>query len=89
MNFIVFFCFWIYLFVFGLWKKVIIVLLFGILFLFVGVLIGVNILGIVVVVYVVVNMNKWFYEKEVKGLNIWSFWIIGGLVRLSYCFCFL
>ncbi|EPB8350862.1 hypothetical protein ACRTH5_002944, partial [Escherichia coli] len=22
--------------------------------------------------YVAVNTNKWFYEKEVKGLNTWS-----------------
>ncbi len=31
MNFIAFFCSWIYLFVLGLWKKAIIVLLLGIL----------------------------------------------------------
>lgn len=72
MNFIAFFFSWIYLFVLGLWKKAIIVLLLGILSLFVGALIGVNILGIVVVAYVAVNTNKWFYEKEVKGLNTWS-----------------
>nr|WP_282680436.1 DUF2628 domain-containing protein [Escherichia coli] len=42
MNFIAFFCSWIYLFVLGLWKKAIIVLLLGILSLFVGALIGVN-----------------------------------------------
>ncbi len=48
MNFIAFFCSWIYLFVLGLWKKAIIVLLLGILSLFVGALIGVNILGIAV-----------------------------------------
>ncbi|MGR6161240.1 DUF2628 domain-containing protein [Escherichia coli] len=41
MNFIAFFCSWIYLFVLGLWKKAIIVLLLGILSLFVGALIGV------------------------------------------------
>ncbi|GAB0587173.1 hypothetical protein MC04F15_22510 [Escherichia coli] len=40
--------------------------------LFVGALIGVNILGIAVAAYVAVNTNKWFYEKEVKGLNTWS-----------------
>ncbi|EOB5471947.1 hypothetical protein ACIUU7_004116, partial [Escherichia coli] len=56
----------------GLWKKAIIVLLLGILSLFVGALIGVNILGIAVAAYVTVNTNKWFYEKEVKGLNTWS-----------------
>ena len=72
MNFIAFFCSWIYLFVLGLWKKAIIVLLLGILSLFVGALIGVNILGIAVAAYVAVNTNKWFYEKEVKGLNTWS-----------------
>ncbi|MDZ5518212.1 DUF2628 domain-containing protein, partial [Escherichia marmotae] len=72
MNFIAFFFSWMYLFVLGLWKKAIIVLLLGILSLFVGALIGVNILGIVVVAYVAVNTNKWFYEKEVKGLNTWS-----------------
>ena len=72
MNFIAFFCSWIYLFVLGLWKKAIIVLLLGILSLFVGALIGVNILGIAVAAYVAVNTNKWFYEKEVKGLNPWS-----------------
>ncbi|EOM1643031.1 hypothetical protein ACNBF5_004896, partial [Escherichia coli] len=44
----------------------------GILSLFVGALIGVNILGIAVAAYVAVNTNKWFYEKEVKGLNTWS-----------------
>ncbi|MCF3324921.1 DUF2628 domain-containing protein, partial [Escherichia coli] len=71
MNFIAFFCSWIYLFVLGLWKKAIIVLLLGILSLFVGALIGVNILGIAVAAYVAVNTNKWFYEKEVKGLNTW------------------
>ncbi|MDZ9335410.1 hypothetical protein SNA66_15270, partial [Escherichia coli] len=38
----------------------------------VGALIGVNILGIAVAAYVAVNTNKWFYEKEVKGLNTWS-----------------
>lgn len=38
MNFIAFFCSWIYLFVLGLWKKAIIVLLLGILSLFVGAL---------------------------------------------------
>ncbi|EOW6102126.1 DUF2628 domain-containing protein, partial [Escherichia coli] len=42
MNFIAFFCSWIYLFVLGLWKKAIIVLLLGILSLFVGALIGVK-----------------------------------------------
>ena len=52
--------------------KAIIVLLLGILSLFVGALIGVNILGIAVAAYVAVNTNKWFYEKEVKGLNTWS-----------------
>ncbi|MEZ3287828.1 hypothetical protein AB9L70_16750, partial [Escherichia coli] len=31
-----------------------------------------NILGIAVAAYVAVNTNKWFYEKEVKGLNTWS-----------------
>ncbi|MDT1060117.1 hypothetical protein RNQ76_23520, partial [Escherichia coli] len=46
--------------------------LLGILSLFVGALIGVNILGIAVAAYVAVNTNKWFYEKEVKGLNTWS-----------------
>ncbi|MFS3549576.1 hypothetical protein ACK6SS_15685, partial [Escherichia coli] len=61
-----------HLFVLGLWKKAIIVLLLGILSLFVGALIGVNILGIAVAAYVAVNTNKWFYEKEVKGLNTWS-----------------
>lgn len=50
-------------------EKAIIVLLLGILSLFVGALIGVNILGIAVAAYVAVNTNKWFYEKEVKGLN--------------------
>ncbi|MCJ8703482.1 hypothetical protein MWH01_31240, partial [Escherichia coli] len=55
-----------------LWKKAIIVLLLSILSLFVGALIGVNILGIAVAAYVAVNTNKWFYEKEVKGLNTWS-----------------
>lgn len=39
MNFIAFFCSWIYLFVLGLWKKAIIVLLLGILSLFVGALV--------------------------------------------------
>ena len=48
------------------------ILLLGILSLFVGALIGVNILGIAVAAYVAVNTNKWFYEKEVKGLNTWS-----------------
>ncbi|EGB30555.1 DUF2628 domain-containing protein [Escherichia coli] len=51
MNFIAFFCSWIYLFILGLWKKAIIVLLLGILSLFVGALIGVNILGIAVAAY--------------------------------------
>lgn len=71
MNFIAFFCSWIYLFVLGLWKKAIIVLLLGILSLFVGALIGVNILGIAVASYVAVNTNKWFYErgKRVKYLE--------------------
>ncbi len=73
MNFIAFFCSRIYLFVPGLWKKAIIVLLLGILSLFVGALIGVNILGIAVAAYVAVNTNKWFYEKEVKGLNTGAF----------------
>ncbi|VCZ25076.1 hypothetical protein BANRA_03133 [Escherichia coli] len=71
MNFIAFFCSWIYLFV-RVMEKAIIVLLLGILSLFVGALIGVNILGIAVAAYVAVNTNKWFYEKEVKGLNTWS-----------------
>ena len=31
-----------------------------------------GILGIAVAAYVAVNTNKWFYEKEVKGLNTWS-----------------
>ena len=74
MNFIAFFCSqWIYLFVLGYGKKAIIVLLLGILSLFVGALIGVNILGIAVAAYVAVNTNKWFYEKEVKGLNTGAF----------------
>lgn len=69
MNFIAFFCSgYIYLSR-GYGKKAIIVLLLGILSLFVGALIGVNILGIAVAAYVAVNTNKWFYEKEVKGLN--------------------
>lgn len=70
MNFIAFFCSWIYLFVLGLWKKAIIVLLLGILSLFVGALIGVNILGIAVAAYVAVNTNKWFYEKGVEEVRL-------------------
>lgn len=50
-------------------EKAIIVLLLGILSLFVGALIGVNILGIAVAAYVAVNTNKWFYEKEVKRVK--------------------
>ena len=44
------------------------ILLLGILSLFVGALIGVNILGIAVAAYVAVN-RQMVYEKEVKGLN--------------------
>lgn len=72
VNFIALIFSWIYLFVLGLWKKAIVVLLLIILSLFVGALIGVNILGLVVAGYVGANTNKWFYEKEVKGLNTWS-----------------
>ncbi|EAV4925865.1 TPA: DUF2628 domain-containing protein, partial [Salmonella enterica subsp. enterica serovar Enteritidis] len=72
INFIAFFFSWIYLFVLGLWKKAIIVILLGIVAIFIGALIGVNILGLVVAAYVGVNTNKWFYEKEVKGINTWS-----------------
>ncbi len=46
--------------------------LLGIVAIFIGALIGVNILGLVVAAYVGVNTNKWFYEKEVKGINTWS-----------------
>ncbi|MDI5434763.1 heavy metal-binding domain-containing protein, partial [Salmonella enterica subsp. enterica serovar Kentucky] len=42
-NFIAFFFSWIYLFVLGLWKKAIIVILLGIVAIFIGALIGVNI----------------------------------------------
>ncbi len=72
INFIAFFFSWIYLFVLGLWKKAIIVILLGIVAIFIGALIGVNILGLVVAAYVGVNTNKWFYEKEVKGINTLS-----------------
>ena len=72
MNFIAFFFSWIYLFVLGLWKKAIIVLLLGILSLLIGALIGVNVLGFAVAGYVAVSTNKWFYEKEVKGIDTWS-----------------
>lgn len=47
INFIAFFFSWIYLFVLGLWKKAIIVILLGIVAIFIGALIGVNILGLV------------------------------------------
>lgn len=72
MNFIAFFCSPDIFICPGVMEKAIIVLLLGILSLFVGALIGVNILGIAVAAYVAVNTNKWFYEKEVKGLNTWS-----------------
>lgn len=69
MNFIAFFCSPDIFICPWVMEKAIIVLLLGILSLFVGALIGVNILGIAVAAYVAVNTNKWFYEKEVKGLN--------------------
>lgn len=72
VNFIAFFFSWIYLFVLGLWKKAIIVLLLGILSMVIGAIIGFNILGLAVAGYVGVSANKWFYEKEVKGINTWS-----------------
>ncbi|POP42656.1 hypothetical protein CHU32_18975 [Superficieibacter electus] len=72
MNFIAFFFSWIYLFVLGLWKKAIIVLLLGIVSLIIGAIIGINVLGLAVAAYVALNTNKWFYEKEVKGINTWG-----------------
>lgn len=73
MNFIAFFCSgYIYLSR-GYGKKAIIVLLLGILSLFVGALIGVNILGIAVAAYVAVNTNKWFYEKRGKRVKYGAF----------------
>ena len=55
-------------------EKAIIVLLLGILSLFVGALekLALTFWELPVaayVVFLVVNTNKWFYEKEVKGLN--------------------
>lgn len=47
-------------------EKAIIVILLGIVAIFIGALIGVNILGLVVAAYVGVNTNKWFYEKRLK-----------------------
>lgn len=72
LNFIGFFFPWIYLFVLGLWKKAILVLLVFILMLFITVAIGGNIFGIVLNIYVGMFVNKWFYEKEVKGIHTWS-----------------
>lgn len=68
MNFIAFFCSG-YIYLSGVMEKAIIVLLLGILSLFVGALIGVNILGIAVAAYVAVNTNKWFYEKRGKRVK--------------------
>lgn len=72
MNVIAFFFPWIYLFVLGLWKKAIIVLLLWLLAIVITAITGINILGFVVGGYVAFYTNRWFYEKEVKGIHTWS-----------------
>lgn len=72
LNFIAFFFPWIYLFVLGLWKKAILVLLLSFLVIIIGALTGVNVLGFAIVGFVGASTNKWFYEKEVKDIHTWS-----------------
>ncbi|MDZ9510688.1 DUF2628 domain-containing protein, partial [Escherichia coli] len=71
-NIIAFFFSWIYLFVLGLWKKAIVVLVLAIFSLIFGYMIGYNVFGFIIAAYVSYNTNRWFYEKEVKGINTWN-----------------
>ena len=63
---------WVYLFVLGLWKKAIVVLFLAIFSLIFGYMIGYNVFGFIIAAYVSYNTNRWFYEKEVKGIHTWS-----------------
>lgn len=72
VNMIAFFFSWIYLFVLGLWKKAIIVLLLVPIVIVLGALTGFNVLGFPLAAYVAYNANRWFYEKEVKGIHTWG-----------------
>ena len=71
-NVIAFFFSWVYLFVLGLWKKAIVVLFLAIFSLIFGYMIGYNVFGFIIAAYVSYNTNRWFYEKEVKGIHTWS-----------------
>lgn len=71
-NFFAVFFTVIYLLILGLWKKAIIVFVLAFIVAVIAGMVGIGALSIAVNVYVGMNANKWFYEKEVKGIHNWS-----------------
>ena len=71
-NFFAWFFSFIYLFILGLWKKAVLVILLNIVTIIVALIFDLGVLGYVVNAIVAMRTNIWYYDFKVKGIQDWS-----------------
>ncbi|MGG7449000.1 DUF2628 domain-containing protein [Kosakonia oryzendophytica] len=72
-NYFAFFFPFIYLFILGLWKKALLVVVLNVVVFVLAVISGVGFLGYLINAIVALRTNTWYYDFKTKGIQDWSF----------------